>query len=132
MAAVSRRAQTNGHGRREREQEVMEQDDHDLDDLHAALLQTFIAKRVIHSRDTDSILTTLADAAGFSSSYNTQYLIHVDNEIQPGQDEFEELVAQINVALADFDLEIRKCLVQATGQPLWAIVLSPRTSSLTV
>ena len=132
MAAVARRAQTNGHGRHEREQEIMQQDDHDLDDLHAALLQTFIAKRVIHSRDTDSILTTLADATGFSSSYNTQYLIHVDNEIQPGQDEFEEIIAQINVALADFDLEIRKCLVQATGQPLWAIVLSPRTSSLTV
>jgi len=68
MAAVSRRAQTNGHGRHGREQEVMQQDDHDLDDLHAALLQTFMAKRVIHSRDTDRILTTLADATGFSSS----------------------------------------------------------------
>jgi hypothetical protein len=132
MAAVSRRAQTNGHGRHEREQEVVQKDGHDLDDLHAALLQTFIAKRVIHSRDTESILTTLADATGFSSSHNIRYLIHVDNEIQPSQDEFEEIVAQINVALADFDLEIRKCLVQATGQPLWAIVLSPRNSSLSV
>lgn len=50
-------------------------------------------------------------------------------EVQPGQDEFEETVAQINVALADFDLEIRKCLVQATGEPLWAIVLSLLDSS---
>ena len=66
MAAVSRRAQTNGHGRREREQEATEQDDHDLDDLHAALLQTFIAKRVIHSRDADNILSNLADATGSS------------------------------------------------------------------
>jgi hypothetical protein len=49
----------------------MQQDDHDLDDLHAALLQTFIAKRVIHSRDTENILSTLADATGFSSSYET-------------------------------------------------------------
>jgi hypothetical protein len=49
----------------------MEQDDHDLDDLHAALLQTFIAKRVIHSRDVENILSTLADATGPSPPYNT-------------------------------------------------------------
>ena len=124
MAAVARRPKTNGHGRQDRERDTADGNYHDLDDLHAALLQTFIAKRVIRGGDAETILSTLADATGSFHLKKVNSFI-VDNEIQPGQDEFEETIAQINVALADFDLEIRKCLVQATGEPLWAIVLSP-------
>lgn len=131
MAAVARRPQTNGHGRHDRERDTTDDGGHDLDDLHASLLQTFIAKRVIHGRDAETILSTLADATGLSH-LNKWSSFLLDNEIQPGQDEFEEIIAQINVALADFDLEIRKCLVQTTGEPLWAIVLSPSKSSLIV
>lgn len=64
MAAVARRPQTNGHGRHQRDRDTTDEGDHDLDDLHAALLQTFIAKRVIHGRDAENILSTLADATG--------------------------------------------------------------------
>jgi hypothetical protein len=40
--------------------------DHDLDDLDAALLQTFIAKRVLNLDDAQNILGTLADVTGNS------------------------------------------------------------------
>ena len=129
MAAVARRPHVNGHGGNDRDRDAIDDDSHDLDDLHASLLQTFIAKRVIVGRDLENILGTLADATGSFLSKTTPCLIYIGNEIQPSQDEFEEIVAQINVALADFDLEIRKCLVQITGEPLWAIVFSPSSQT---
>jgi hypothetical protein len=47
------------------------------------------------------------------------------------QDTFEEAVSRVNVAIHDFDFEIKKSLAQADGNPLWAIVLVPQGHSLT-
>ncbi len=63
MAVVARRTQTNrierngvGH--------TNDNDGHELDDLDAALLQTFIAKRVLYLENAIDILSTLADVTG--------------------------------------------------------------------
>jgi hypothetical protein len=47
----------------------------------------------------------------------------IGSDIQIDQDTFEEAVGRINVAISDFDLEVRKALGQADGTPLWAIVV---------
>ncbi len=46
----------------------------------------------------------------------------LDSEVEADQDTFEEAVSRINVAIHDFDFEIKKSLAQANGNPLWAIV----------
>lgn len=63
MAAVARRPQTNeierngaGHAN--------DREGRGLDDLDAALLQTFIAKRVLYLENAIDILSTLADVTG--------------------------------------------------------------------
>jgi len=38
------------------------------------------------------------------------------------QDSFEEATSRVNIAIHDFDLEVRKALDQSTGNPIWAIV----------
>ena len=63
MAAIARRPhknriETNGAGH------TNENDGHELDDLDAALLQTFIAKRVLYLENAIDILSTLADVTG--------------------------------------------------------------------
>jgi len=65
MAAVARRPQTNGvrNGER-REQEEEEPQDHSLDDIDAAILQAFIARRVISLEDAMKVLNRIAEAAG--------------------------------------------------------------------
>jgi hypothetical protein len=62
MAAVGRRTQvngTNGNGNGS-----ASNPDHDLEDLDAALLQVFIAKRVLNLDDAQRVLETLADVTG--------------------------------------------------------------------
>ena len=51
-------------------------------------------------------------------------VLTTDANTQIDQDTFEEAVSRINIAIHDFDLEIRKALSQASGDPLWAIVWS--------
>jgi hypothetical protein len=63
MAAVARRPQTNGI-ERNGAAHANNQEEHDLDDLDAALLQTFIAKRVLCLENAIDILSTLADVTG--------------------------------------------------------------------
>ena len=61
MPVVARRPQTEGvHG----ENVANGNGDHELDDFDAALLQIFIAKRVINLDTALNVLTTLADATG--------------------------------------------------------------------
>jgi hypothetical protein len=47
-----------------------------------------------------------------------------DANTNTDQDAFEETISRVNIAISDFDLEVRKALDQTTGSPLWAIVLS--------
>ena len=49
----------------------------------------------------------------------------LESEIEVDQDTFEEAVSRVNVAIHDFDFEIKKSLAQVNGNPLWAIV-NPR------
>jgi len=65
MAAVSRRPHSNAVERNGRGH-ANNDDEHVLDDLHAALLQTFIAKRVLYLDDATNILSTLADVTGYT------------------------------------------------------------------
>jgi hypothetical protein len=60
MPAVGRRTQTNRNARNERADSNAEE----LDNLDAALLQTFIAKRVLHLDNALDIFGTLIDATG--------------------------------------------------------------------
>ena len=53
------------------------------------------------------------------------------SEIEVDQDTFEEAVSRVNVAIHDFDFEIKKSLAQANGNPLWALVLAPSGHELT-
>jgi hypothetical protein len=68
--AVARRPHTNGNarnGRGGRESSAEEEDDdrgYALNDFDAALLQIFIAKRVIRLDDAVAILTQMARATG--------------------------------------------------------------------
>ena len=66
MAAVARRPQTNGiegNGAAH----ANNREGHELDDLDAALLQTFIAKRVLYLETAIDILSTLADVTGMAT-----------------------------------------------------------------
>jgi len=123
MAAVARRPQTNGvrNGER-REQEEEEPQDHSLDDIDAAILQAFIARRVISLEDAMRVLNRIAEAAG---AFSLELGLTVDVEFRADQDAFEEAIARINKGIHDFDLEIRKTLAQKDGVPIWALVLAP-------
>ena len=69
MAAVARRAQTNGIRNEERrEEEEEEPQNHSLEDMDAAILQSFIARRVISLDDAMRVLDRIAEAAGAFSS----------------------------------------------------------------
>jgi hypothetical protein len=63
MAAVSRRPHSNAVGRNG-QGHANNDGEHELDDLHAALLQVFFAKRVLSLDDATNILSTLADVTG--------------------------------------------------------------------
>jgi hypothetical protein len=63
MAAVARRHQTNEIERNGVEH-ANDREEHGLDELDAALLQTFIAKRVLSLENAIDILSTLADVTG--------------------------------------------------------------------
>jgi Nse1 non-SMC component of SMC5-6 complex len=119
MAAVARRMngmETNGRGHTTDDED---EDKHELDDLDAALLQTFIAKRVIYLDNAINTFATLVDATG---TFPPSLKFNLESDIQVDQDTFEEAISRINVAIHDFDFEIRKALAQATGSPLYAIV----------
>lgn len=60
MPAVARRTQINGNARNGRRNSNPEQ----LDDLDAALLQAFIAKRVLYLDNALEIFGTLIDITG--------------------------------------------------------------------
>lgn len=64
MAAVGRRPLTNGDNNNHTTAK------HGLDDLDAALLQTFIAKRVIQLDDALQIFETLVDVTGSRTLMN--------------------------------------------------------------
>jgi hypothetical protein len=63
MGAVARRTQMNGV-EENGEGHANGDDGRELDDLDAALLQAFIAKRVLHIDKAIDLLTTLADVTG--------------------------------------------------------------------
>ena len=69
MAAVARRPQMNGVERNGR-RHASDAGEPRLDDLDAALLQTFIAKRVLTLENAVDILSTLADITGNISFNN--------------------------------------------------------------
>lgn len=69
MAAVARRPQMNGI-ERNGAASANNREGHELDDLDAALLQTFIAKRVLYLENAIDILSTLADVTGIRT-YST-------------------------------------------------------------
>jgi hypothetical protein len=119
MAAVARRRQINGTNG---ERDGADNGDHDLDDLDAALLQIFIAKRVLNLDDAQNILGTLAEVTGICHVQPS----HSESNMAVDQDSFEEAVHRLNTAIHDFDLEIRKTLDQSNGRPLWAIVYLPK------
>src|SRR5271169_1727370 len=116
MAAVGRRMQVNGH---RNGATASDHESHELDDMDAGLLQTFIVKRVLTLDDAHRILGMLLDATGSPLQVST---LTIDSEIDADQDSFEEAVSRLNTAISDFDLEIRKTLSQSNGSPLWAIV----------
>jgi hypothetical protein len=118
MMATSRRTQTNGPQRHGRDKP--DDEEKGLDDIHAAILQAFISRRVLKLADAEQLLDAIADATGTDTPAET--CVDKDTDIAAEQDSFEEAVAKINTAIHDFDLEIRKTLSQANGTPLWAIV----------
>ena len=118
MAAAHRKRQINGAERRGGGH-ANDTSEHELDDFDAALLQTFIAKRVLTIDNAIDVLGSLADITGLRPLIPSDFL---EADIQVDQDAFEEAVSRINVAIAAFDFEIRKSLAQTTGEPLWAIV----------
>jgi hypothetical protein len=126
MAPVSRRGHADG-GRANRTKAARGNgDEHDLDDLDAALLQIFLARRVIRLDNALDILTTLVDVTGnISTPGLAPPGLTLDSGTPVDQDTFEEAVGRVNAAIHDFDFEIRKSLSQATGDPLWAIVFFP-------
>jgi Nse1 non-SMC component of SMC5-6 complex len=119
MAAVARRKQINGANG---EREGADNRDHDLGDLDAALLQIFIAKRVLNLDDAQNILGALANVTSMSHVQPT----NSESNMAVDQDSFEEAVHRLNTVIHDFDLEIRKTLDQSNGSPLWAIVYLPK------